>query len=746
MSAAEERLNELIRAARKQVEAGDRPQALRTLQKALDMDPDNESIREEMLTIERESAAMESFRRTRSARAHAPEGAAATAGEGFIEECLRRSNEATDSGDDIRALQELERARRQDPENATVQKRIKQIKRSIKANNLADLGMTRLRAGDPFGALEQARKIFEAWPSSPALDRLVTELEGFEAGWIAKPETEAEVEEIEFEEPEEIAIAAGPPPSEVEEAQPVHAPSRPSAPAREEAAIASIREKIARSSYADALAEARVALRDHPSNPVLLELASKLEKVAAPAVKVVPPAAEPQPREKAAPAAVSAGAPAKAKKFPLIPVIAAAAVLGILAVLYFVVLKPRPAPVVPTIQPYSATLVLQGPPGTVVNLDGNPIQPDSTGNYVLSGTDFGEKTVEARAEGYEVLTTTLNLAQGQVLNETLAMQPLGTSRVQVSFTILMPEGEPQPDPGTVSFLVDGQPTASVPADLPTGMHVFQATLEGYNSLPESILIDVPGAYSQQLALLSPETSQISLSLATGVTGNAAFFVDGTQVGTGRRITQIADRGRHSLRITLEGYEDWSTTINLDTDGYSQTVELTQITTTGRLLIGPEPWAEVSINGQGYGQTPMPPIELEPGTYTVTLSNPEYETQEQTVTIVTGEDVSIRYTADLAQPDIIEEQPVIPPFPTSQVAPEIPSLAAQRGDVHGYVTLDVRIGTDGSVVGVTVTNDPLGLGCGEAAAAAVSNWRFNPATQGGVPVEVTTTVQVRFDVQ
>jgi protein TonB len=69
-----------------------------------------------------------------------------------------------------------------------------------------------------------------------------------------------------------------------------------------------------------------------------------------------------------------------------------------------------------------------------------------------------------------------------------------------------------------------------------------------------------------------------------------------------------------------------------------------------------------------------------------------------------------------------------------------------GDVHGYVTLDVLVGADGSVKSVTIINDELGLGCGAAAQAAVSQWVFNPATQGGVPVELTTQVQVRFDVE
>ncbi len=288
--------------------------------------------------------------------------------------------------------------------------------------------------------------------------------------------------------------------------------------------------------------------------------------------------------------------------------------------------------------------------------------------------------------------------------------------------------------------------------MPTGLHVFQAVQEGFNSVPESILVDFSeGALQISLALLSQEESQVTLALAGDIPGSANFTIDGNRVGSGvRRISEVLPFGSHTVRVEIENYETWTRTINLDADGYSATVAPTLIATTGRLLIAPEPWANVSIDGISLGQTPMAPIELEEGPHTVTLTNPDYEDQSSTVTIVVGEDSSIRYTAEEAQPDqpeiIEEEQPVIPPFPISQVGPQTPDLAREMGDVHGYVYLEVLVGADGSVQNVTVVNDELGLGCGAAAEAAVSQWVFNPASQGGVPIEITTQVSVRFDIE
>lgn len=746
MSASDDRVNDLLRTARRQVESGDRDQALQTLRKALDMDPSNADVREEIQSIEREIAAMKVFKRSRTMRAHATEEAKGPASEGFVEECIRRSQEAIDAGDEIRALQELERARRQEADNEEINRRIKSIKRNIKANNLADLGFTRLRSGDPAGALEQAWNIFNFWAMAPALAKLVSELERVQAPAQTPPPPDDALE-LELDNEDLIEIAA--------------APTARTAPFDAASAVASIRSRISANEFSEALEEARAAREKYPRDGTVRELFDKLQKVAVP---VGEPAREPVREPARASAAeavpvaprreepVAAAAPVgeSRRRNPILFIVIGVVALAVIGLGLLAILKPRSpdVPDVPQVQPYSISLAVQGPEDLSVTLDGEALFRDSTGSYILSGVDFGTRQLEIRAQGYEVYSRTLELQQGFTLDEAVVLDSIGTNAVPVSFSILMPEGEPQPAPGTVTFLVDGEETDSLTVNLPTGRHVFQAVLEGYNSLPETVLVDTPAGFDQALALLSSQTSQISLTLAGDIEGNATFLVDGVQVGTGRRITHIADRGPHTVLVRMDGHEDWSRSITLGADGFSQTVSPVEIVTTGRLLIGPEPWAEVAIDGQSYGQTPLPPIELEPGTYSVNLTNPDYEDQTTSVTIALGEDTMIRYTAAerVQQPDIIEEQPVMPPFAISQSAPSIPAMARERGDLHGYVTLDVRVGTDGSVTDVQVTNDPLGLGCGQAAADAVRQWRFQPATQGGQPVEVTTTVQIRFDIE
>ncbi|OPX31350.1 MAG: hypothetical protein B1H09_03105 [Gemmatimonadaceae bacterium 4484_173] len=671
MAASENaRIQRLINSAEDFVQKGERQKALTELHKVLDIDSGNKAVKKRISEIEREVAAMRNFRKTRDSRTHKT-GKSVSSGD-FVEECIARSEEAFRQGDEVRALQELERARRHDPDNKLVKRKIVTVRRQIKTDNLYDLALARLHESDPAAAVKNARAIFAAWPGAPVLSDLLDKLEAYTPAEVLPEEDIEDLEDADLEdftEDEEVPVE--------------HVPDKPET-SPEDAAIISIRGKISRNNLVGALEEARAAGEAYPENVTLKELLDKLEKLSgkkttgkaavAPVVKTGRPEKEP-------------------KKKPV--ALIAAILIAVILVVVFVVVKPfGKAPEeedttqqAAVFQPYTVTYSVSGVDDFSVTVDGEAVSVLPDGSFIVDGSSEGARTIEIRSSGYETYTEDVVFESGEETAVSITLDSLGTNTVDV---VMQASGI---DDGTgVTWLVDGAEVENT-VSLLTGMHVFQAMLEGYNSVPESILVD----YSQEplqisLALLSQEESQVILALAGDIPGSAVFTIDG------------------------------------DT----------------------EPWADVSVDGVSVGQTPMAPIELEEGSHTVQLTNPDYEDQTSTVTITAGEDTSIRYTAAAAQEEqpevIVEEQPVMPPFPISQVGPEVPGLASDMGDVHGYVTLDVLVGTDGSVKSVTVVNDELGLGCGAAAQAAVSQWVFNPATQGGVPIELTTQVQVRFDVE
>lgn len=692
MGSGSDKVKKLLEIAQRHIQQGERKEALRTYQKALKLDPENDQILERISTVEREIAAMDKFNKSRSNRVHSTGKAISSSG--FVEDCIARSDEAYGAGDEVRALQELERANRHDPGNKSVQKKIRFVRRAMKVSSLANLVKTRLRSGDTAFAVENIRSIFKLWPSAPVLTELL-----------------------------KLAEEYGTPAADEKKAAPVVTTAPPKKPKKAKVVKPTAKKKA-------------------PSK--------RKPEAAAPAAKK---------KKKSVPTPVPVRSDRGNKK-TFIYIVGAVALVVIVFGVIKLIGKPVPGPEIPEVipaVPFTETIVVQGAENVSLTLDGTPLQPLSPGVFVLSDTLFTPRTILATADGYEAALLNPRYQEGQVSTDTLVLDTLGTTRVQVTLGYSMPEGADDPGPDAVSYLIDGEAIEGNIDSIFTGEHVFQVVLEGYRALPESLLITIPLDFEKNLNLLAAEQSQIALQLSTDTPGNASFYIDGTRIATGRRMTEVLPFGSYYLQIRMDGKVDWSVSINLDEEGYSRTVILEDEVLPGYLMVGPEPWSNVYVDGSLVGTTPFGGAELEPGTYTVRLSNPDFEDDVHTVEIVAEETTSIQFNAipiEVVEVDTtevvveipVDDLPISSPFPIQQALPVVPSQAEARGDIHGYITLSVDVGADGSVQSVSIVNDPLGLGCGQAAVDAVRNWVFSPAMQGDQPVEVTTNVQIRFDIE
>ncbi|MCD4701310.1 MAG: TonB family protein [Candidatus Aegiribacteria sp.] len=698
MGSGAEKVKKLLQAARMQIQQGERKEALETYRKALKIDPENHQIMDRINIVEREIAAMEKFNKSRFSRAH-------TAGRnisssGFVDDCIKRSDEAFDADDAVRALQELERANRHDPDNVLVKNKIAIVRRSIKVDGIADLVQSRLKAGDPKFALENIRRIFDLWPGAPVLDELLDMVEDYKG--VADDVIVTAVPTVEKVEDKKEKLVTAPPAT---------TPARTPTPYRKKKETKKPEKK-----------------REKKKKPV-------------------------------AATGGKAGGGGQKKIFAIIGIVVVLLVIVFVAMKFLGGKEPEPEVIeaVPA-QPFTETIVVQGALDISMTLDGVSVDEGLEGVFILSDTIFTERTVIVSAPGFENHIWNTVFEEGLIRTDTLVLDSIGTSVVQVIFGYEMSEGEDDPGLEAISFMVDGEVIEGHTDSITTGEHIFQAILVGYRTMPESVLVVNPVDLNQTMNILASEQSQITMQLAADTPGNAIFFIDGERVATGRRMTQVMPFGRYFLQVQMEGRQDFGVTITLGEDGYSRTVSLEEIAETGQLMVGPEPWSNVYVDGQLVGTTPFGGVELEPGTYSVRLSNPDFQDDMRTVEITAGETTSIQYnavaveipdevhvdTATVVEP--VEDLPISSPFPIQQPLPVTPSQARARGDLHGYVTLSVVVGTDGSVQSVSIVSDPLGLGCGQAAADAVRNWVFSPAMQGDQPVEVTTNVSVRFDIE
>jgi len=97
-------------------------------------------------------------------------------------------------------------------------------------------------------------------------------------------------------------------------------------------------------------------------------------------------------------------------------------------------------------------------------------------------------------------------------------------------------------------------------------------------------------------------------------------------------------------------------------------------------------------------------------------------------------------ASEAFPRTAEGHRITEPKKTKHVSPEWPADALRAG-LTGRVVLECVIGTDGRVENAKVLQGYRSLS--EAAAAAVSKWRYTPTKLDGQPVPVIMTVTVNF---
>ncbi len=75
-------------------------------------------------------------------------------------------------------------------------------------------------------------------------------------------------------------------------------------------------------------------------------------------------------------------------------------------------------------------------------------------------------------------------------------------------------------------------------------------------------------------------------------------------------------------------------------------------------------------------------------------------------------------------------------------PVYPEIARRRGQ-QGRVVLRVRVGVNGLPLAVTVDRTSGHKVLDRAAIAAVRQWRFAPATEGGRPVVAVAEIPVQF---
>jgi hypothetical protein len=203
------------------------------------------------------------------------------------------------------------------------------------------------------------------------------------------------------------------------------------------------------------------------------------------------------------------------------------------------------------------------------------------------------------------------------------------------------------EPPGARVWVDGEARGTAPitiSDLNGGDHAvtvrsasgnpINRTVTVKDGTTASLVITMPGAGAFQsgwLAISSPVPLQV--------------MEKGALLGTTEMARILLPTGAHELVLVNEGL-NYRVTRNLTIAG-GQTATFTVVPPPGTLSINALPWAEVWIDGQRAGETPIGNYSISIGTHELLFRHPELGEQRRTVTI--GAQGPVRVGVDMKKP-------------------------------------------------------------------------------------------------
>jgi formylglycine-generating enzyme required for sulfatase activity len=246
----------------------------------------------------------------------------------------------------------------------------------------------------------------------------------------------------------------------------------------------------------------------------------------------------------------------------------------------------------------------------------------------------GSHRVAANLAGYYPLDTEIQVSRAS--DQTIELKLLKLPGLVTLTT------EPE---ANARVLLDGMPFGETPltdAEITPGLHRIELSADRY--LSQVLELEVRGAAERQslVAKLTPNWAPVTL--ATQPAG-ATVLIDGVSAGVTPLEMQLT-AGEREIEVRLSGYNAWTdkVLVSAGVPVALPDVRLTQAD--GRVEIVSTPSeANVSIDGEFRGRTPLN-IRLSPGrAHRLTLTKPGYETSTRDLSVAA--DSGRRLTIDLA---------------------------------------------------------------------------------------------------
>ncbi|MBN1999214.1 PEGA domain-containing protein [candidate division KSB1 bacterium] len=264
-----------------------------------------------------------------------------------------------------------------------------------------------------------------------------------------------------------------------------------------------------------------------------------------------------------------------------------------------------------------------------------------TGRIMLSKTEDCECPIE------KVLTTSIRnialklagLAPGQVLaGEPLPMVVEGKGNFYL-----------KSEPGGAAVYIDNKKIEGVTPlmveGVQAGMHIIRMETDQHTG-SETVFLEANEFKRLDLVLSRAKGAVTVISQPL----EAELFVDNVTRGITPITVSDLDAGEHILRIVKEGYTDYMERVSIKGDEITRVqAELKQWSYL--TIISSPSGAEVYLNNNLQGETPLQREKIEPGSYDVSVRLPGYVTWSHTAVFEQGRTVT--FNANLVQPSTLQ---------------------------------------------------------------------------------------------
>jgi hypothetical protein len=264
---------------------------------------------------------------------------------------------------------------------------------------------------------------------------------------------------------------------------------------------------------------------------------------------------------------------------------------------------------------------------------------------VLDGKRSGETPVTLEVAPGEHVLTLLAGSGPRSIPVTIASGATVSQFVEVSQQVVAQTGELQirTEPSGARVVVDGTPRGTAPltvTDLAPGPHTVEVSND-LGSIRQDIMVEAGVTASLVVPMQTTPRDALSgwISIAAPP-ADVQVYEDTRLLGSSRIDRLMVPVGRHELDIVNEalGFRQ-RRSVNV-TPGQVSAIRLDW--PNGSMAINALPWAEVFIDGERIGETPIGNVPVPIGTHEVVFRHPELgeQTVRSTVTVGTPARISV----------------------------------------------------------------------------------------------------------